>query len=142
LLKCQYSLRCSKPPYPYVITTIGDALRKRRSELGLPLKNVAREFNVGETTLRNWESNRRQVSLAFRRRVYEFLGVCPYDPSLAPLNQLRERRKFLGLTRKRLAEIFEVNEHTVSAWEERNQSPTPANMEKISQFLKPLSVKD
>lgn len=75
LLKCHYSLRVSRPPYPYIIATIGDAIRKRRREQGLTLKDVARQLYVNEATIRNWESNRNEVSVAFRHRVHEFIGL-------------------------------------------------------------------
>ncbi len=136
LLKCHYVLRVAKPPYPYRIVTIGDFLRKRRFSLGLTIKNVADKLGVNESTVRNWEANRRHVSLGYRRRVQEFLGVCPYDASLLWAQRLKERREFFGITRKGLAKMFDVDEHTVSAWEERSQPPTVSNMEKISTFLR------
>lgn len=86
------------------------------------------------TNIKNWETNRRQVSLRFRRQMHEFLGVCPCDVSLPIGGRLKERREYAGITRKELAEKFNVDEHTVSAWEERNQPPTPANVEKYSDF--------
>lgn len=32
--------------------------------------------------------------------------------------------------------MLRVDEHTVSAWEKNSQPPTPANLQKIRQFLK------
>lgn len=125
--KCQHALRAPKPPYPYLIVTIGDAFRKRRLEQGMTL-NVAQQLNVNEATIRNWESQRTSISLAFWRRVHEFIGICPCDVSPPLLQRLRERREFFGITRKTLADMFDIDEHTVSAWEERGQPPSTSNM--------------
>lgn len=140
LLKCHHHLYAPKPPYPYNTVTLGDSLRRRRLDLGLTLTNVGQELNVTEATLRNWETNRRTVSLRFRQRVHDFIGVCPCDVSLSIGGRLKERREYSGTTRKALAEMFNVDEHTVSAWEDHNQPPTPTNVEKIVQFLKTLSL--
>lgn len=66
-----------------------------------------------------------------RRRVQDFLGVCPCDVSLPIGGRLRERRQYAGISRKALAQMFSVDEHTVSSWEE---SPTARNLEKLSYF--------
>ena len=120
--------------------TIGDSLRKQRLRMGLTLKNVAEEFRITESTLRNWETNRRTVSLRFRRRVQDFLGVCPCDVSLPIGGRLRERREYAGISRKALAQMFSVDEHTVSSWEEHDQPPTARNLEKIILFLKTRDI--
>jgi transcriptional regulator with XRE-family HTH domain len=76
------------------------------------------------------------VSLGFRRRVHDFIGVCHYDILLPIGGRLKERREYAGITRKEFAAMINVDVHTVAAWEEHGQPPTFSNMEKISRFLK------
>ncbi|MBK8464850.1 MAG: helix-turn-helix transcriptional regulator [Chloracidobacterium sp.] len=102
----------------------------------MTVKNVAEQLNVNEATIRNWETNRRTVQLRFLGRVYDFLGVCPCDVVLPLGARLQERREYAGFTKKALAEIFAVDEHTVSAWERSKYPPMKSHVEKIFDFLK------
>ncbi|MBK8464865.1 MAG: helix-turn-helix transcriptional regulator [Chloracidobacterium sp.] len=135
LTRCHYQIAGLRTPYSHIVATIGDALRKRRLDQGLTIKNVGEQLKVNEATIHNWETNRRTVQLRFLGRVCDFLGVCPCDVLLPMGVRLKERRVYAGITRKVLAQILKVDGHTISAWEESNQAPTAANIEKILQFL-------
>ncbi|MFN0277214.1 MAG: helix-turn-helix domain-containing protein [Pyrinomonadaceae bacterium] len=136
MTRCHYQIVAPRTPYPHTIVTIGDALRKRRLEQGLTVKNVAEQLDVNEATIRNWETNRRTVQLRFRGQVHDFIGVCPCGVLLPFGARLKERREYAGFTRKALAEILTVDEHTVSAWERSKYSPTSVHVGKIFDFLK------
>lgn len=66
-------------------------------------------------------------------RVYR---TCPCEVSLPLLQRLKGRRGFFGITKKRLAKMFTVDEHTVSTREDPNQSTTKLNVAKILKFLR------
>jgi len=45
-------------PYPTHPVTVGDNIRKKRMEISLLQKDVARILEVDETTIQIWETNR------------------------------------------------------------------------------------
>jgi len=58
LLFCRVRLKGKKPKnkaYPKEVKTIGDAIRKRRLDLGLRQKDVAKIIGCDKTTILNWE---------------------------------------------------------------------------------------
>ncbi|MFQ6616496.1 MAG: helix-turn-helix transcriptional regulator [Fidelibacterota bacterium] len=70
-------LRAPKPlshEYPTVIKTLGDRLRKRRLDLGLLQKDVAKRLRVSEETVVNWELNRTKPQVRLRGKLINFLN--------------------------------------------------------------------
>ena len=103
----------------------------------MTLKELAGQINGATTSsVRNWEANRQRVSLRFRRFVDEFIGVCPYDPSLPIGKRLKERREHLGLSIKTLARALDVDPSALAAWERGEHKPGKKGREKILDFLK------
>lgn len=125
-----------KKPYPFNPVSLGDFLRKSRLDNDWNIGEVAEMIGTSSLNIGNWESNRNEVSLEFKPRVYAFIGVCPYDASLTIVERLKERREYFGLTIKKLAEILEVDPNTVSAWERRIHQPGSRGFAKIGQFLR------
>jgi ribosome-binding protein aMBF1 (putative translation factor) len=58
-------------------TAVGDfgVLRKRRAELGLTIRQAARQANVGETIISYMERGRRSVNTVSGRQYRKFLGL-------------------------------------------------------------------
>jgi transcriptional regulator with XRE-family HTH domain len=97
--------------------TIGDHIRKRRLELKLLQKNVAKHLGVCQPCAYNWESNTSQPDIAYMPAVIRFLGYNPL-PSVEGLGaQLVQRRTALGLTQKELARRLGVDPSTLARWE-------------------------
>jgi len=77
---CHARLRGPRPlprSYPQVLVTIGNHLRKRRLDLGLRQKDVARVVGADETWVTTWEKNRAEPSLRFLPRIMQFLDYAP-----------------------------------------------------------------
>lgn len=71
----EMSLKTAKPtPYPAEPTTIGERLKKRRHELGLRQKDVARRLKVNESTVVDWENMKKSPSVRYYARIVRFLG--------------------------------------------------------------------
>jgi transcriptional regulator with XRE-family HTH domain len=75
---CGVTLRGRKPyppAYPRELRTVGDRLRKRRLDLGLRQKDVARMLGVDEMTVNNWERKRTKPADRMLPKVKLFLGT-------------------------------------------------------------------
>jgi DNA-binding XRE family transcriptional regulator len=63
--------------YPDVLRTLGDHLRKRRLDLGMTQKQVARAMGASQSAVHGWEENWYPPTRKNVRRIVAFLG---YDP--------------------------------------------------------------
>ena len=144
LTRCHFGIIGSKPllhtitarPYPYYPKTLGDHLRKRRLDLNLTQKHLAEEIlHTSTSNVRNWEANRRAVSLRFRRSVNEFIGLCPCDLSLSFGRRLKVRREYLGLSLKRLSMILGADPDTIAGWENELHEPSNRHLKRIRLFM-------
>jgi DNA-binding transcriptional regulator YiaG len=65
LLFCRVRLNRKKPKdkaYPKKVTTIGDAIRKRRLELRLRQKDLAKIIGYDKTGVLNWEKGHKAAT--------------------------------------------------------------------------------
>lgn len=149
LIRCHYQIATKKPPiriitprpYPFSPITLGDHLRKTRLDLNLTQRQVAKDIlQTSVDNLRNWEANRREISLRFRPRIIEFTGVCPCDVSLPIGLRLKERRENFGLSVKQLAGLLRVDPCTIASWERSEHQPSQKSLKIIEGFLKSASI--
>jgi transcriptional regulator with XRE-family HTH domain len=95
----------------------GDHIRKRRLDLGLRQKDVARQIGVNKDTIHNWETNRTAPEVRLIPHIIDFLGYVPYDPTWSFGHWLRAVRSALGLSQEQLARRAGLDESTVAKWE-------------------------
>jgi DNA-binding transcriptional regulator YiaG len=77
LLFCRVRLKGKKPKdkaYPKEVATIGDAIRKRRLDLGLKQKDVAGIIGFDETSVLNWEKGYNSPRSDKMAGIERFLG--------------------------------------------------------------------
>jgi transcriptional regulator with XRE-family HTH domain len=60
--------------YPKAVKTIGDAIRKRRFDLGLLQKEVAKMMGCDKTTILNWERGHTHPSANHMAQMVIFLA--------------------------------------------------------------------
>lgn len=125
---CQVSLSAQKPPdprYPQEFRTIGDHLRKRRLDLRLGAKEVARTFGVRRDTYYGWEYGRFNPRNHRFSQIIDFLGYTPGD-LLQPFcgEILRKFRQLHGVNQKKLAAILGINHVTLYFLEHDKQRPS------------------
>jgi transcriptional regulator with XRE-family HTH domain len=128
---CDVTLTTKKPipeAYPKTLQTIGDHLRKRRLDLKLYQKDIAKLIGVTTDTITNWEKNRVGPTLKFIPKVIDFLGYDPL-PDSAPTTgqQIKLYRRKHGLSIKILAKILNIDQTTLARWEKGESKP----MEKL-----------
>ncbi|MEO1260819.1 MAG: hypothetical protein AAFZ15_18615 [Bacteroidota bacterium] len=118
-----FTLKATKPPsllYPVQLSTLGDHIRKVRLDRKLTQWNVANIVGVTADCITNWELNRFSPRIQYHPKIVEFLG---YDPTLkTDGNKLSNRvisfRKQHGLSRKRLAKLWRMDEKTIGRIED------------------------
>jgi transcriptional regulator with XRE-family HTH domain len=120
---------------------VGEHLKKKRLDLGLRQKDVAREVGVSQKTYEYWEGGRTvEPDIRHYPAIIRFLGYDPAqpDPTLYIGERLRAVRRARGLSRKKLAKQLGVDESTLWKWEERGEQGRPARkvLRVVEKFLR------
>ena len=121
--------------HPKELNTLGDHILKKRLELGLFQKEVARQIGVDKSTVYNWETNRNEPLIGQIPGIIQFLGYVPYTPSPSFPEWLRLVRSCLGMSQRQLAAPLHVDPTTVARWERRGDSPCGWSREQIKTCL-------
>jgi transcriptional regulator with XRE-family HTH domain len=133
---CKVALRAEKPVsvnYPKELKTLGNHLRKKRLDLKLLQKEVAKKLGTTPCTVRNWETNKSNPSLAFIPTIVQFLGYVPYDTSNQDFGKkIAVRRCFLGLRQKDLARLIGVDPSTIKHWEKGEHRPEKRLLKRLA----------
>lgn len=136
---CHVSLAASRPPsraYPKELKTLGDHLRKRRLDLGLLQKDVARRLGVDTASVTNWEKNHNAPMLRRILRVIEFLGYVPFCGEGKRLGQyMVEMRRALTVHQEDLARQLDDDPSTLGRWERGAGKPLRQHLLKVEGFL-------
>lgn len=136
---CHLAFKAEKPlsgAYPKKLRTLGDHIRKRRLDLALFQKDVARRLGSNETSIWNWERNRSSPALRFIPRIIEFLGYTPDGTEPETLGQrIVAWRRLRGITQKELARRLRVDPSTIGSWERGEQRPSTRLAEMLYQGL-------
>ena len=103
--------------------------------MGLQQKQVAQQIGVDMSTITNWEINRTIPAIRFMPRIIEFLGYTPFPPAQTLPEKLILYRKVMGLSRRKLAKLIEVDESNLAGWETGKHYPTNKSLKMIEAFL-------
>lgn len=111
-------LEAPRPPvlprgYPLAPNTFGRHLRRRRLDLGLTQRTLARRLGVREETVHLWERDRTRPLARHFGCLVRFLGFDPESPGLSMAERLRAARRRTGLTQAELAHRLGLDEGTV-----------------------------
>ena len=120
------SLTAQKPQnsaYPTELKTIGDHIKKKRLDLGLLQKDVAKVVGTTTKTLPNWEKNHVTPAIRFMPKIIKFLGYIPFEIGESLQEKLLAYRKLRGLSRENAAIEIGVYESTLWKWEKGIISP-------------------
>jgi len=99
--------------YPSAPNTLGEHLRRRRLDLGLTQRTLARRLGVREEAVHLWELDRFRPLARHHARLVRVLGVDP-EPSCHGLaERLRAARRRAGLTQTELARRLGLDEGTI-----------------------------
>lgn len=139
---CDITLKAPKPlssQYPQTLTTLGDHLRKKRLDLKLIQRDVAKMLEVETDTVTYWETNRVEPSPAFIPKIIDFLGYVPL--SILP-DDPRKRfvvyRKLAGLSQEEFARKLRVDPGTLRKWEKGKLLSSEIEQSISSSFLETI----
>ena len=133
---CKTELKVERPlspDYPHTLNTLGDHIRKKRLDLGLLQKDVAKIIGTSTDTICYWENNRTIPYISYIPNIIKFIGYVPFETSG---DTLRERiitsRKLLGLSQRKFARLIGIDPSTLGRWEQGKSTPRPDKLEKLS----------
>jgi transcriptional regulator with XRE-family HTH domain len=119
-----------------ILNTTGDHIRRRRLELGLLQRNVAKALGVSISTVTNWEKHRTEPQLYLIPRIIEFLGYDPFSSYSKSVGQkLLQYRKSNGISQKELSGRMGIDPKTLSRMARGRGRCFRSVLEKVSAFL-------
>ena len=145
---CHVTLSTTRPDRrvrPAVLNGLGDHIRERRLDLCLLKKQLAIHLCVDETTIHNWEDKGVVPAIRFMPRIIKFLGYYPNDDGdvlLSISDKLKAQRTKLGLSRRRLATVLEIDQSTLAGWERGEHRPTKKSLQIIDEFLSLVAIRE
>jgi len=110
--------------YPKEFRHLGDHIRAKRLDLGLQIKQLARQLGTDEGSVAAWEDGSRRPSLRKLPKVLEFLKYDPRTPSKTIGERLRQYRTARGVSHRELARAIGVDPSTVNSWERGEHKPS------------------
>lgn len=140
---CHIELRTQKPAskaYPAKLKTLGDHLRKRRLDLGLLQKDVAKLLGTNLGSIVNWETNLRSPRIDYVSKIIEFIGYVPFENSAETTlgEKIVTYRKIKGISQAELARQLGFDPGTVSQWENNHRKPEKSYLAALNALLSPV----
>ena len=100
-------------------------IRKRRLDLGLRQREVAKIIGCDTMTVVNWEkSHTAMPRISHMAGVVQFLGINPFPNGDTVAQRLVSRRMARGLTQKAFAVELGVDPSTLAKWERGERMPS------------------
>jgi transcriptional regulator with XRE-family HTH domain len=119
---------------------LGDHLRKKRLDLKLLQKDVAKIIDVDEATIWNWENNYTSPNLYFIPKIVEFLGYVPFNGQTKTLGEkIVNYRRLLGITQKELANRLGIDPTTLARCEHDKGKPVKRYLQQLQNLTKSLA---
>lgn len=122
-------------PFAEQPVTLGEHLRKRRLELGLFQREVAKRLRIGQFTYLSWEKDRARPEVRWWPAIIGFLGYDPHPEPWTFSEQLRARRRALGLSIAEAAQRVGVDEGTFGRWDRGVREPLGRHLGVLARFL-------
>ncbi len=117
--------------YPAFPEAIGEHIKKRRLDLGLLQKDVAKQLDTSEDTITNWENGRAQPQIHFYPKIISFLGYYPFEEIDTFSGKITQYRHMNGLTYKQMGKRVGVDGSTIASWETGKTVPNVSMIQHI-----------
>ncbi len=139
---CNLRLKAKKPrckAYPQKVLTLGDAIRKRRLDLGLLQKDVALILGCDQDSVIGWEKGRTTPQIGFTGKIIAFIGYNPMPKAASLAERLKEFRKIHSMRQNELALELGMDPSTLARYE-RGRMPKKDILAHIEGFLATLKT--
>lgn len=110
-------------------------MRKKRLDLGITQKEVAKLLEATEDSIVNWERGYKMPQIYLLPKIINFIGYCPYDLEIPIAQKLVIWRSFNGLSQKRMAALLEIDPTTLAKWEQGKKKPNKNFWDLYQQIL-------
>jgi transcriptional regulator with XRE-family HTH domain len=104
--------------------TIGDHVRARRLDLGLTQEQLAKQLEVTESTVNNWERGRSSPDVRAFPRVLSWLGYDPRPEGSSLPERVAATRRGRGLSQREFAAMLGTDQSSVARWETGRARPS------------------
>lgn len=118
--------------YPKELKRLGDHVRRRRLDLGLSQREVARRIGVRRESVQQWELGYFRPTVSCLPGIIRFLGYDPRPEPAAWPEWLVWYRAGHGLSQEVMAEQLAVAARTLGLWETAKRKPTKENLAKLT----------
>jgi DNA-binding XRE family transcriptional regulator len=116
--------------------SLGEHIRKKRMELNLFQKDVAKIIGVEETSIYNWENNQSKPRSRYMSKIIKFLGyILDIYPQKTVGEKLTYYRNVNGLSQKQMAMELGIDQSTLRMWEKNICLPNKKISDKIFKIL-------
>lgn len=118
---------------------IAGRIKLARQCKGKNIKELSKSMKISDSTIRAWESSRRNISDENLKKLCEKLKLPIYyfkEISVDDSTKLKDIRNILNLTQKELGEKIDVHANTVYRWECNLKKISNENKRKIVEKLK------
>lgn len=123
-------------PFAEQPATLGEHLRKRRLELGLFQREVAKLLASDPHSITEWEKDRAKPGIRFWPAIIAFLAYDPHPEPMTLGERLRVKRRALGLSIADAAARMGVDEGTFGKWERGTGEPIRKHVGVATRFLR------
>lgn len=121
--------------YDFEPVSIGDHIRKKRLQLGLFQREVAKQLEVNPWTVLNWEKGKTEVPIGSIPAVLQFLGYDPFPEPETVSQHLLSKRRAMGWTIREAAQVVGVDPGTWGRWERGQPVLYRKHQDLVTQFL-------
>jgi transcriptional regulator with XRE-family HTH domain len=117
------------------VKTLADHLHKRRLDLGLWQRTVAKTLGVRSETIRLWEHGLARPLARHYGQIVRFLGYDPEPGDRSLAGRLRAIRRRLGLSQAEFAAKVGLDEGSVCRWESGSRQPSRWMANRVAAIL-------
>ena len=135
---CDLTLKCNKPHplrHPSEPTTLGEHIRKTRTDAGIKQSEAAAAIGVTESTVWNWEVGGFEPEIRHWPAIFAFLGRDPRPKPTTLGESLIHYRTGKGWARPVLAKLLNVDPSTLARWERGKKAPLGPHMARVAELL-------
>jgi transcriptional regulator with XRE-family HTH domain len=127
--------RARPKPYPENPVILGEHLKKRRMELGLLQREVAKQLGIGVFTYLSWERGGRAPFKRYWPGIITFLGHDPSSEARSLGERISAKRRELGLTQREVAQLFGWDHGTLYRYERDEWKPGGDRLRALEAWL-------